>query len=225
MKTGAPRLFRRSILLAAAGSLAVLLTACTGSGGGFLPPGPTASDTFPTTVFTGKASFGFNFSCEDKGGLNPSTGQLRLQLSYTDQGTSQLLSAPFSIQGTADTLDPVLESALCIGQNPPPELANELTFLGRYRLTSSPPPGFPQSCPSRETSTSPLCRFEVTVRDTDGNLTGSKGDFFSIKLSTVTASCDASTLEELDPTCSQLPDATVFYARAGYLEGGNLKVK
>ena len=176
-------------------------------------------------MFTGKASFGFNFSCEDKGGLNPSTGQLRLQLSYTDQGTSQLLSAPFSIQGTADTLDPVLESALCIGQNPPPEPANELTFLGRYRLTSSPPPGFPQSCPSRETSTSPLCRFEVTVRDTDGNLTGSKGDFFSIKLSTVTASCDASTLEELDPTCSQLPDATVFYARAGYLEGGNLKVK
>src|SRR5215218_6743706 len=78
MKTGAPRLFRRSISLAAAGILAVLLTACTGSGGGYLPPGPTASDTFPTTVFTGKASFGFNFSCEDKGGLNPPTGQLRL---------------------------------------------------------------------------------------------------------------------------------------------------
>jgi hypothetical protein len=217
MKTGAPRFFRRSILLAAAGILAVLLTACKGSGGGYLPPNEPAG-------FTGKASFGFNFSCEDKGGLNPSTGQLRLQLSYTDQGTSQLLGAPFSIQGTADTLDPVLESALCIDQNPPPG-GNELIFLGRYRLTSSPPPGFPQSCPSSETSTSPLCRFEVIVRDTDGNLAGSKGDFFSIKLSTVTASCDASTLEELDPTCSQLPDATVFYARAGYLEGGNLKVK
>lgn len=176
-------------------------------------------------MFTGKASFGFNFSCEDKGGLNPSTGQLRLQLSYTDQGTSQLLRAPFSIQGTADTLDPVLESALCIDQNPSPG-GSELIFLGRFRLTSSPPPpGFPQSCPSSETSTSPLCRFEVIVRDTNGDLTGSKGDFFSIKLSTVTASCDASTLEELDPTCSQLPDATVFYARAGYLEGGNLKVK
>jgi hypothetical protein len=224
LKTGAPRFFRRSIVLATAGILAVLLTACTGSGGGFLPPGPTASDTFPDTVFTGKASFGFNFSCEDKGGINPQTGQLRLQLSYTDQGTSQLLGAPFSIQGTADTLDPVLESALCIDQNPSPG-GSELIFLGRYRLTSSPPPGFPQSCPSRETSTSPLCRFEVIVRDTDGNLRASKGDFFSIKLSTVTASCDASTLEELDPTCSQLPDATVFYARAGYLAGGNLKVK
>jgi hypothetical protein len=217
MKTGAPRFFRRSILLAAAGILAVLLTACKGSGGGYLPPNEPAG-------FTGKASFGFSFSCEDKGGLNPSTGQLRLQLSYTDQGTSQLLGAPFSIQGTADKLDPVVESALCIDQNPPPG-GNELIFLGRYRLTSSPPRGFPQSCPSSETSTSPLCRFEVVVRDTDGNLAGSKGDFFSIKLSTVTASCDASTLEELDPTCSQLPDATVFYARAGYLEGGNLKVK
>src|SRR4029450_3276012 len=120
MKTRTPRFFRRSLVLAAAGILAVLLTACTGSGGGFLPPGPTASDTFPDTVFTGKASFGFNFSCEDKGGINPSTGKLRLQLSYTDQGTSQLLGAPFSIQGTADKLDPVLESMLCIGQNPSP---------------------------------------------------------------------------------------------------------
>jgi hypothetical protein len=217
MKTGAPRFFRRSILLAAAGILAVLLTACKGSGGGYLPPNEPAG-------FTGKASFGFSFSCEDKGGLNPPTGQLRLQLTYTDQGTSDFLSAPFSIQGTADELDPVVESALCIDQRPPPG-GNELIFLGRYRLTSSPPPSFPQSCPSSETSTSPLCRFEVVVRDADGNLARSKGDFFSIKLSTVTASCDASTLEELDPTCSQLPDATVFYARAGYLEGGNLKVK
>jgi hypothetical protein len=212
MKTGTPRFFRRSLVLAAAGVLAVLLTACTGSGGGFLPPGPTASDTFPGTVFSGKASFGFHFSCEDKGGLNPPTGQLRLQLSYTDQGTSQLLGAPFSIQGTPDTLDPVLESAICIGQNLPPG-GNELIFLGRYRLTSSPPPGFPQSCPSSETSTSPLCRFEVIVRDADGNLAVSKGDFFSIKLSSSTA-----LTSELDP-------ATVFYSRAGYLAGGNLKVK
>jgi hypothetical protein len=205
MKTGAPRFFRRSILLAAAGILAVLLTACKGSGGGYLPPNEPAG-------FTGKASFGFNFSCEDKGGLNPPTGQLRLQLSYTDQGTSQLLGAPFSIQGTADELDPVVESALCIDQNPPPG-GNELIFLGRFRLTSSPPPGFPQSCPNSETSTSPLCRFEVIVRDADGNLAGSKGDFFSIKLSS-----DTAVTSELDP-------ATVFYARAGYLEGGNLKVK
>jgi hypothetical protein len=212
MKTGASRLLRRSVLLAAAGILAVTLTACTGSGGGYLPPGPTASDTFPETVFTGKASFGFNFSCEDKGGVNPPTGQLRLQLTYTDHGTSQLLGSPFSIQGTADELDPVLESMICIGQNPPPG-GSELIFLGRYRPTTPPPTGFPQTCPRRETSTSPLCRFEVIVRDADGNLAGSKGDFFSIKLSSATA------------VTSVLDPATVFYARAGYLEGGNLKVK
>ena len=212
MRNGVPRLIRRSILLAAAGILAVMLTACTGSGGGYLPSGPTASDTFPDTVFTGKASFGFNFSCEDKGGVNPSTGQLRVKLTYTDHGTSQLLGSPFSIHGTVDELDPVMESELCSGQNPPPG-GTKLIFLGGYRLTTSPPPGFPQSCPSRETSTSPLCRFEVIVGDTDGNLAGSKGDFFSIKLSSATA-----VTSELDP-------ATVFYARAGYLEGGNLTVK
>jgi hypothetical protein len=101
---------------------------------------------------------------------------------------------------------------LCSGQNPPPG-GNELIFLGRFRLTSSPPTGFPQSCPSRETSTSPLCRFEVIVQDIDGNLAGSKGDFFSIKLSSATT-----VTSELDP-------ATVFYARAGYLERGHLTVK
>jgi hypothetical protein len=204
MKTDPPRLLRRSIVLAAAGILAVILTACTGSGGGYLPPNELAG-------FTGKASFGFNFSCEDKGGINPSTGQLRIQLTYTDHGSNPIGSS-FSIQGTADKLDPVLESMICIGQEPPPG-GNELIFLGRYRPTTSPPAGFPQICPRRETSTSPLCRFEVIVRDTDGNLAGSKGDFFSIKLSSATAVASA-----LDP-------ATVFYARAGYLESGNLTVK
>jgi hypothetical protein len=203
MKTGAPRFFRRSIVLVAAGSLAVMLTACTGSGGGQLPP--------QNPVFTGPASFGFTFSCEDKGGINPPTGQLRLQLTYTDHGSNPIGSS-FSIRGTADKLDPVLESMFCIGQDPPPGV-NELIFVGTYRLTTPPPTGFPQTCPRRETSTAPLCRFEVTVQDIDGNLTGSKGDFFSIRLSSGTVLDD-----ELDP-------ATVFYARSGYLERGNLTVK
>jgi hypothetical protein len=59
----------------------------------------------------------------------------------------------------------------------------------------------------------PSCRFEVIVRDNDGNLAPSKGDFFSIRLSGTTA-----LTSELDP-------ATVFYARAGLLEGGNITVK
>ena len=100
--------------------------------------------------FSGKASFGFHFSCEDKGGLNPPTGQLRLQLTYTDHGTSDFLDSPFSIQETADRLDPVLESMFCIGQNPPPD--GRLIFVGRYRPTTPPPTGFPQTCPRRETS-------------------------------------------------------------------------
>jgi hypothetical protein len=203
MKTGTPRLFRRSIVLAAAGILAVMLTACTASGGGQLPP--------QSPVFMAPASFGFTFSCEDKGGINPPTGQLRLQLTYTDHGSNPIGSS-FSIQGTADELDPVLESMFCIGQEPPPG-GNELIFLGRYRLTTPPPAGFPQSCPRRETSTSPLCRFEVMVRDNDGNRAASTGDFFSIMLSSATA------------VTSELPDGTVFYARAGYLERGHLTVK
>jgi hypothetical protein len=205
MKTGTPRFFRRSIVLAAAGILAVMLTACTGSGGGQLPP--------QSPVFAAPASFGFTFSCEDKGGVNPPTGQLRIQLTYRDHGSNPIGSS-FSIQGTADTLDPVVESALCIGQNPPPAPGgNTLIFLGRYRPTTPPPAGFPQTCPRRETSTSPLCRFEVMVQDNDGNRAASTGDFFSINLSSATA-----VTSELDP-------ATVFYARAGYLERGHLTVK
>jgi hypothetical protein len=209
MKIGGRRFFRRSILLTAVGILAVVLTACTGVGGGYLPPGTSVGTG---VVFTGQASFGFSFSCEDKGGVNPPTGQLRIELAYTDHGSSVLLGAPFSIHGIVDKIDPVVESAICIGQDPPPGV-NELIFLGRYRLTSSAPTGFPQTCPTREKKATPLCRFEVIVRDNDENLRPSKGDFFSIKLSNATA------------VTSKLDPATVFYARAGVLEGGNLTVK
>jgi predicted small lipoprotein YifL len=144
MKLGGSSYFRRSVMLAAACILAVVLTACTGKGGGYLPPGPYVSDSaidqavidkFGVTSFTGQAPFGFTFSCEDKGGLNPPTGQLAIELAYSDQGTSALLSAPFSIHGIVDEIDPVLESMICIGPNPPSPL-NELIFLGRYRAAA-----------------------------------------------------------------------------------------
>jgi hypothetical protein len=105
----------------------------------------------------------------------------------------------------------VLESAICIGQNPPPG-GNELIFLGRYRLVSSAPAGFPSTCPARQTRTTPLCRFEVIVRDNDMNRAPSIGDYFQITLSSGTA-----VTSELDP-------ATVFYTRAGLLSSGNLTV-
>jgi hypothetical protein len=202
MKTSAPQFLRRSFSCAATVVLVAVLTACTATGGGQLPP---------TAGFTGPASFGVNFSCADKGGVNPPTGQLRTQLSYTEHGTYLPLGSPFTIHGIVDKIDPILESALCIGQNPPPG-GNELIFLGRYRPTTSAPAGL-EACPRRETSTTPLCRFEVIVRDNDQNLAASRGDFFSIKLSSSTV------LEsELDP-------ATVVYARAGLLERGNLTIK
>jgi hypothetical protein len=211
MKTRGPRFFQRSVLLAATCMLALVLTACTGKGGGYLPANEPAG-------FTGQAPFGFTFSCEDKGGLNPPTGKLAIELAYSDLGTSDFLGAPFSIHGIVDKIDPVVESAACIGQNPPPG-GTTLIFLGRYRLTSSPPPGFPSTCPARETKTTPLCRFEVTVQDNDQSLSPTPGDFFSIMLSTATCP------DPTDVSCSTLPAGSVFYTRAGTLAGGNITVK
>jgi hypothetical protein len=203
MRTGIHPHLRRSLSIAAIGILAVVLTGCMGVGGGQLPP--------QSPVFTGPASFGFAFSCADKGGVNPPTGQLRIQLSYTDHGSNPIGSS-FTIHGIVDTIDPVLESAICIGQNPPPG-GKELIFLGRYRLLSSAPAGFPSTCPARETKTTPLCRFEVIVRDNDNNRAPSPGDYFQITLSSATV-----------PT-SELDRLTVFYTRAGLLSSGNLTVK
>jgi hypothetical protein len=184
--------------------LVMVLTACTWRGGGQLPPNPALK-------FTGPASFGFTFSCEDKGGLNPQTGQLKLQLSYTDHGRNPLGSS-FGIHGIVDRIDPVVESALCVGQNPPP-IPNQLIFLGRYYLTSSAPSRFPSTCPSRDSATTPLCRFEVIVQDNDKNRAPSSGDYFQIALSGSTA------------LTSELVPATVVYTRAGTLSSGNLTVK
>jgi hypothetical protein len=201
MKLGGSSYFRRSVLLAAACILAVVLTACTGKGGGYLPPQAPA--------FTGQAAFGFTFSCQN--------GDLKIELAYTDKGSNPI-GSPFGIHGIVDRVDQVLESEYCIGENPPTP-PNEITFLGRYTLTSSAPSGFPSSCPKKETSTTPLCRFEVTVRDNDHSLSPTPGDFFSIMLSTGT--CASPT----DNSCSTLPAGSVFYTRAGILAGGNITVK
>jgi hypothetical protein len=138
MKSSPPGFFRRSILLVAVGIVAVVLTACTGVGGGYLPP--------ESPVFTGPASFGFTFSCEDKGGINPPTGKLAIQLAYTDHGTNPL-GAPFSIHGIVDKVDPQLESALCIGQNPPPPPAGQLNLPGPLPADDIAATGLPQELP------------------------------------------------------------------------------
>ncbi len=100
MKSGTSPLVRRFVSLAVAGILVVVLAACTGRGGGYLPP--------QNPVFTGQASFGFTFSCEDKGGVN----RQPVQLAYrpTTAAAELLVGSPFGIHGTVDTIDPVLES-------------------------------------------------------------------------------------------------------------------
>jgi hypothetical protein len=211
MKTGASRLFQRSLLVAAAGILALMLAACTGRGGGQLPP--------QSPTFNAAASFGFTFSCQDSGGLNPPTGQLKIELSYTDKGSNPIGSS-FGIHGIVDRVDPRVESALCIGKNPAP--GGALIFLGRYRLTSGSPSSL-SKCPTRETTTSPMCRFEVDVQDNDRSMTPSKGDTFKIMLSNAPVTCPGSTLEQVAP-CSQLPAGSVIYTRGGKLSSGNLTV-
>jgi len=201
MQTGPCSPFRRVLSVAVAGILVTSLAACTGRGGGQLPPGPG---------FTGAASFGFSFSCEDSGGLNPPTGRLHIELSYNDKGINPLGSA-FSIHGIVDTIDPVTESMICIGENPPPG-GNNLIFLGRYYLTSSAPTGFPSTCPTRDSATTPMCRFEVVVQDNDQSRGPSVGDSFQITLSGGTA------------VSSQLDAATVVYTRGGLLTSGNVTV-
>ena len=205
MKIGGSRVLRRSVSVGVVGILVAMLAACTGRGGGYLPPASPA--------FNGQASVGFSFSCEDKGGINPPTGQLRIELAYVEHGTYLAVGQPFSIHGVVDVIDPVLESAICIGQNPPPPPAGTLIFLGRYWPVSTAPVGFPTTCPARESRTVPSCRFEVEVRDNDSNRAPSKGDYFSIQLSGTTA------------LSTQVDPATVFYTRAGLLEGGNITVK
>jgi hypothetical protein len=200
------RPLRRVGKIALSLAVGMLLVGCTGRGGGWLPSVPV--------VFPGQASFGFSFSCErssNSTSTNPPTGRLRIQLQYSEKGTNAL-GSPFSIHGEADTLptepEP-LESMICAGQNPTPG-GHELIFLGPYWPASSSADQFPATC--QPTNDRPPCRFEVMVRDNDGDRAPSKGDFFSIKLSTSTDLDD-----DLDPK-------TVIYSRADILGGGNITV-
>ena len=103
MKSGTSLFVRRFISFAVAGILVVVLAACTGRGGGYLPP--------QAPLFKGQASFGFSFSCEN--------GDLKIELAYIDKGSNPIGSS-FGIHGFVDTIDPVTESAICIDGNPPP---------------------------------------------------------------------------------------------------------
>ena len=216
MKIGAFRSLRRPLSVIAIGVLIPLIAACTGRGGGQLPP---------DTGFSDSASFGFTFSCQDSGGINPPTGQLKIELSYNDKGTS-VIGSSFGIHGIVDEIDPLLVSQYCIGKNPPPFPENQLIFLGRYYLTSSAPAGFLPKCANQANSTAPLCRFEVIVQDNDKSSTPSDGDYFSIKLSGSTdLDCGTPTqCTQLNPPEPAPQYPPPFYSRGGTLSAGNLTV-
>jgi len=203
-------LFGRARLFAGAVIALAVVTACTGTGGGWLPP--------DGVLFAANASFGFTFSCERSSQTtqsgNPKPGQLKLELAYNEKGRNPL-GAAFSIHGVADSIDPVLESEVCVGQEEQPPGAGHLVFLGRYRLTSTPPAGFPVQC-AQTTISAANCRFEVDVQDNDRNLAPSAGDGFAISLTSVT---DA-TVTDL----GSLAPPVLFYSRAGLLGGGNITV-
>ena len=190
----------------ATGLLVVALAGCTGRGGGYLAPA--------APLFTGEASFGFSFSCERSSNSvspNPPAGRLRIQLSYTDHGANPLGSG-FSVHGTVDQIDPVVESMICIGQNPPPT-PNELIFLGTYRAPSPAPAGFASVVPGQgdgHHAVVPLRGHRQRQRPESWAVEGRLPSRSGSPSATVVSS-------ELDP-------ATVFYARAGLLEGGNLTV-
>ena len=150
------------------GTLAVGLAACAGRGGGQLPQ---------SRMFTGPASFGFSFSCEDKGGVNPPTGRLHIELSYTDHGMpifSLVLLDPRDRRhdrSGARIRDLHRSEPAAAGEQADLPGALSADVIGTDRL--------PPACPMQEATTTPWCRFEVIVRDNDGNRAPSTGDYGS----------------------------------------------
>ncbi len=146
-------------------------------------------------AFTAPATTGFSLACD--------RGRLAVQLEYVEHGAS-VFGAGFTIHGQADTLPEGLEAALCADA---PDPGAVLVFLGAFRVTGAAPAGLPPTCVG-----SGACRFEVTVEDRDRSRGPSRGDGFGIRLSG-----DTAVREELDA-------GSVFYARSGTLDRGNLTV-
>ena len=203
MKARSRLLLRRSVFLAGIGVLVAVLTACTGRG----------ADTCRLTsvAFTGPASFGFTLQLRGQGRREPADRSAAHPALLQRTRQQPRIGSPFGIHGIVDMIDPVLESMICIGQNPPPG-GKELIFLGRYRPTTSAPAGFPKSCPTR--------RRRPTAVPFRGHRAGQRQEPARRRRATSSRSrCRAprQSPSDLDP-------ATVFYTRAGLLEGGNLTV-
>jgi hypothetical protein len=190
---------RRFGMIGMATVLTLVLAGCTGRGGGVLAP---------TLGFTGQATIGFSFTCEN--------GRLQLSLEYQDHATNPF-GGPFSIHGVADKISPALESYFCVGDASNGALpAGEILFQGTYTVQSGRPGMFdPAGCAATfMVGTGEIltgCRFTADVRDS-GARGPSKGDYLSIKLFGGPDTGDT------------MHTALPIYARDGYLASGNFQV-
>ena len=188
----------------------LVLGGCRAFGGGYIDeplPGDAIPDDVPAIelshgVYQGEANFGFNFTCEMKGGK----AVIRGEITYHDSGTSIIdvpvdpdlpggptVSTDFPEIRIHGTVDPIVMSV------PTCELAAEAfpdatLFEGSYR-------------PQDTTLSAMGGRFNVLVYDqsepgsTRGEITG---DGFAIELTG--------------------PPPYGGYTRGGYIEGGNIQV-
>jgi hypothetical protein len=172
--------------------LGLLMTACTARGGGSLgDPLPGAVDIVPTS----DATFGFNFTCEERNGKPIIRGQVE----YHDHGITTVDGLVFTevdLHGEVDAVvfgEGVPQPATCEAVASIPA-AN---FSGVYR---------PQTMDPFVPDTMEQGRFQVFVFDqgepgrTSGTTTG---DAFTIELTGGTYG---------------------FYTRSGDIEGGNIQI-
>ena len=195
--------------------LALALTGChTARGGGSLPPGDAIAGEFVAAGetarqqaearFDARATFGFNFTCENRNG----TAIIRGQLDYYDHGTTTITLLGATTADVDDTkLEPFVDVALH-GEIEPRLFQNtacesidlELDvakFHGFYRPQHSDP-----NFLGTEEGT-----FTVNVFDQGEGLASNRdasGDAFSIEL---------------------VGGRYSGYQRSGYIEGGNIQTE
>ncbi len=209
MKIGGPRFFQRSVLLAAACMLALVLTACTGKGGGYLPP---------SAGFTGQASFGFTFSCEK--------GDLKIELSYNDKGSNLQSSARRSGFMASSTGRPS-------GLNPRPVLAR--TRLLRREQADLLGPLLPDvvGAVGLSIDVPQAGDVDLAAMPLRGHRAGQRPEHEPVHRATSSrSSCPrnfahTTIARPKSSSCviTEFPTASVVYARAGFLAGGNITVK
>lgn len=190
-------------------ALGMVLTSCSGRGGGQLGPSPL-------TGYAGAANIGFTFTC-DPTNTDPTRSinlaRLHISLEYQDKDTN-LFGSSFGIHGEADAFDQYAVNAICSDPFNGALSNSEIQFDGVYTVRSGSGPNRYSADTCRQSTmtfatlgTVAGCRFTVYVKD-NGDGKASPGDDVSITLFG-----GASTT-----------DPTPLYSRAGKLVSGNAQV-